>query len=561
MKITNKRFPIMLFITAVLIITVSVSGWAIVNLPTANFTGQVQTTSGIGSGVLTFPYAYITQANYQDGTTVFTNGPDETLIGGMVTLSGATRTGDYTFSDAVLSIVGGDGYVYFSATLSNIQFVTDGFFWNLNPTLDIDDPSTLNLSNLSLNTDATHPSRYIDELAYALQNQDISGMKMILFTYIGNIAGDSMSAIVEGLIDGVPAAPNTPPTAEAGVIFNQDQCLAMDCEVTLDGRNSTDPDSTPGTQDDITGYEWYEDGQLIATGDQVTVLLPLGTHYLTLKVIDTAGNTSEDAITVVVDPAQLSFLELRKADVKWDRGEIKLKGKIAMPVGISHAEINPVGAAAIALSTLGNVVDESVNFTLINDEHGNEVKWEYKDKTKTTGITKFKIDWEGEKFKYKNGDLEIKTRHIGADRTTLEIELEHGMTGPVTVAINGVSIDIAADGGVVVTPSTLETDVDYEHNEMEVEVVLPFALAPDMAMNVSGVVNDDFLVQDYYTAAVGKFKIDARFDASGIDVSLLDPALTLDIALGDQGFNGVFGIDSAEWQKVTNTKWKFKVKD
>jgi len=142
----------------------------------------------------------------------------------------------------------------------------------------------------------------------------------------------------------------------------------------------------------------------------------------------------------VVSAADLSFFEIRKAQVKWDKGEIKLKGKIAMPIGISHVEVNPVGTGAISISSLGSVVDDAVTFNLITDNNGYEVKWEYRDKTKQTGITRFKIDWEGEKFKYKKGDFEIKTHHIGADRATfliLEVSLgDQGFSGSFEIGIN-----------------------------------------------------------------------------------------------------------------------------
>ena len=135
------------------------SALAIVGLPTANFSGNAQTTaaSGTDPGSLTLVSAVISKVNYLDGTSTTTNGANESIIGKTVTITGATRTGAYTFSNAVISVSDGT-FNYFTATLSDIVFVTDGLKWYLNPGLDISNPATLNLTNVVVNTDASHPS-------------------------------------------------------------------------------------------------------------------------------------------------------------------------------------------------------------------------------------------------------------------------------------------------------------------------------------------------------------------------------------------------------------------
>jgi hypothetical protein len=80
---------------------------------------------------------------------------------------------------------------------------------------------------------------------------------------------------------------------------------ASGASVALDGRSSADPDSTPGTQDDIAAYEWYEHygeaGQaLLGTGVTLNVRLSLGTHAITLKVTDRSGASDTDVVTVTV---------------------------------------------------------------------------------------------------------------------------------------------------------------------------------------------------------------------------------------------------------------------
>ena len=181
------------------------NGWAGSLLPTTNFNGTFQTTGVNGIGSLTLN-AFITKANYQDETFTNANIADiESIIGKTITLSGAARTGDYSFSDANLSITDND-FTYFSAKLSNIQFTTDGMFYYLNPYLNGEDLSTLNLSNISMNTDALHPSRYIKELEVALEGFSVNGMKMTLFIpfYLNkDFRGESTGYIAEGLIDGI----------------------------------------------------------------------------------------------------------------------------------------------------------------------------------------------------------------------------------------------------------------------------------------------------------------------------------------------------------------------
>lgn len=181
------------------------NGWTVITLPTANFSGNAQTTATVGSdiGSLTLVNAVILKVNYLNGTSTtlntILNTIDETIIGKTVTISGANRTGDYTFSDAIFTITDGS-FTYFSATLSNIVFVTDGLKWYLNPSLDVNNPATLNLTNIVLHTDVNHPSRYIDELNSVKGTTDAIGMKMILQIISGTITGDSTSDIFTGLI-------------------------------------------------------------------------------------------------------------------------------------------------------------------------------------------------------------------------------------------------------------------------------------------------------------------------------------------------------------------------
>lgn len=61
--------------------------------------------------------------------------------------------------------------------------------------------------------------------------------------------------------------------------------------VLLDGTLSKDPDSSPGTNDDIVLFQWYEDfgtasELFLGAGDILNVQLALGVHDITLRVTD-----------------------------------------------------------------------------------------------------------------------------------------------------------------------------------------------------------------------------------------------------------------------------------
>jgi hypothetical protein len=75
--------------------------------------------------------------------------------------------------------------------------------------------------------------------------------------------------------------------------------------VILDGSLSSDPDSTPGTNDDIVLFEWFEDfglssEVLLGTGETLEISFPLGAHAITLRVTDDRDESSTDEMTVEI---------------------------------------------------------------------------------------------------------------------------------------------------------------------------------------------------------------------------------------------------------------------
>ena len=109
--------------------------------------------------------------------------------------------------------------------------------------------------------------------------------------------------------------PNRPPVADAGDDVTK-ECESEDgTSVTLDGSNSSDPDSTPDTNDDIVSFEWLvgygtPDEQLVAEGEVTQASFLLGTHEVTLLVTDGEGETDTDSITVEIEDTTPPVLEV-----------------------------------------------------------------------------------------------------------------------------------------------------------------------------------------------------------------------------------------------------------
>jgi len=136
---------------------------------------------------------------------------------------------------------------------------------------------------------------------------------------------------------------NSPPVAEAGP-DRQVECPGPEgAQVTLDGSGSTDPDSSPGTNDDIVSFAWYEGGVLVATGETPQVRLPLGSHILTLTVTDSDGLSSSDQVTVTVQDTTPPALSL--------------------PANQVLEATSPQGAVATFSATASDLVDGAVEVT------------------------------------------------------------------------------------------------------------------------------------------------------------------------------------------------------
>jgi len=114
-----------------------------------------------------------------------------------------------------------------------------------------------------------------------------------------------------------------PPTAVAASAPFAECASLAGATVGLDGAGSSDPSSTPGTNDGIVLFEWFEDlglpGQtLLGTGEIVSVTLPLGAHAITLRVTDTLAQTAVDSLLVTVqDTTPPELLVDLSPDLLW----------------------------------------------------------------------------------------------------------------------------------------------------------------------------------------------------------------------------------------------------
>ncbi len=89
--------------------------------------------------------------------------------------------------------------------------------------------------------------------------------------------------------------------ATAGAV----ECTSPEgANVFLDASGSTDPDSTPGTNDDIVSYEWAlgpgPGGPPLGTGGLLSVPLPIGPHAILLRVTDSRGATDSVEASLII---------------------------------------------------------------------------------------------------------------------------------------------------------------------------------------------------------------------------------------------------------------------
>jgi DNA-binding beta-propeller fold protein YncE len=94
---------------------------------------------------------------------------------------------------------------------------------------------------------------------------------------------------------------NHPPLANAGPDQHLECSTSNSATASLDGRASSDTDSTPESNDDIKGFIWTESQQIVAGTSTADVTLAVGAHQLDLTVTDDSGATNTDSTRITVN--------------------------------------------------------------------------------------------------------------------------------------------------------------------------------------------------------------------------------------------------------------------
>jgi probable HAF family extracellular repeat protein len=131
--------------------------------------------------------------------------------------------------------------------------------------------------------------------------------------------------------------------------------------VTLDGSASSDPDSTPGTNDDIVLFEWFLDFGLptqapLGAGAILHTFLPLGSHNIALRVTDRSGTSSTDQVTVmVVDTTRPQLTLSLSPTLLWPPNHRMVPVQVAWQV----SDACDPGAGAVLVSATNNEPDDA----------------------------------------------------------------------------------------------------------------------------------------------------------------------------------------------------------
>jgi hypothetical protein len=153
------------------------------------------------------------------------------------------------------------------------------------------DPITDSWSPTSMDENVPH-GRYAHSAVW-------TGSSMLVW---GGIARDLSSDYYLNTLGSYCGPANRPPVGSAGADQTIECTGDLTATATLDGSGSTDPDSTPGTNDDIGRFDWSEGGTPLASGMIVRVPFHLGSHDVTLTVTDRAGAiASDDTVVTVID--------------------------------------------------------------------------------------------------------------------------------------------------------------------------------------------------------------------------------------------------------------------
>lgn len=346
-----KRRPFAVLIVVLSLIGITKDSLASTLLPWVRFGGIYRTTAGIGTGSLTIN-ATVKEMDYENGDVWRANVPGiETIYGAKIVLSGATRTGNYSFNgdpanpdDVTFSIVSSDGYVYFTSILADSVLTQQSsyFVW-LNQFLNANNPATLNLHNVILRPngdDGAHPSRYITELAAYLGSANVSGLKMQLFVpSSGDFTTKSSGAISFGLLGGLQSlnkniVPQPTVTTDSGISTNGNSAT-LSATVNPNGIDATVYfECGTGTSYNIsTAHQSIGDGTSnINVTANITNLLPNTAYHCRAVVVNPYGTFYGNDVSFTTPPITLTIISPVTGGTI-NRPDVMVRGMVANTTG------------------------------------------------------------------------------------------------------------------------------------------------------------------------------------------------------------------------------------
>jgi hypothetical protein len=140
-----------------------------------------------------------------------------------------------------------------------------------------------------------------------------------------------------------------------------------EAKITLDGSCSSDADSTPGTNDDINDFDWYDvvdvcdpnSDIFLGSGEIIECNLPLGEHTIILEVIDKADAFDANEVTITVeDTTPPEFSLSVTPDVLWPANHKMVEITPSWEVSDNCDELPEVTLVGITMNEDGATEDD-----------------------------------------------------------------------------------------------------------------------------------------------------------------------------------------------------------